>query len=153
MGYFDFELRPRYEETDQMGVVWHGNYYRYFEVARSEYLRALGYSYRGLEEAGIILPVVECSCRYRVAIHYDQQIIIRTTIETFQGVKISFLYQLLDKATGQLLAEGRTLHAFVDKAMRPLRVNRLDEAFVKTIEDAVAAGTDLHDEQDFQANQ
>ncbi|SCZ79905.1 acyl-CoA thioesterase [Acidaminobacter hydrogenoformans] len=137
MNHFDVEMRPRYEETDQMGVVWHGNYYRYFEVARCEYLRALGYSYRGLEEAGIILPVVESSCRYRVAILYDQEIIIRTVIETFKGVKISFLYQLLDKATGLLLAEGRTLHAFVDKEMRPLRVNRLDEAFVKKVKDAM----------------
>ena len=141
MKHFDFELRPRYEETDQMGVVWHGNYYRYFEVARTEYLRALGYSYRGLEEAGIILPVVESSCRYRVAILYDQEIVIRTTIEMFQGVKISFLYQLLDKATGQLLAEGRTLHAFVDKEMRPLRVNRLDETFVKTLKSAMGGDT------------
>ena len=137
MNYYDFEIRPRYEETDQMGVVYHGNYYRYFEVGRCEYLRSLGYSYRGLEEAGIILPVVESSCRYRVPILYDQEVIIRTFIETFKGVKIAFLYQLLDKETGQLLAEGQTLHAFVDKTMRPLRVSRLDEAFVKAIEDAM----------------
>ena len=137
MNHFDFEIRPRYEETDQMSVVYHGNYYRYFEVGRCEYLRALGYSYRGLEEAGIILPVVESSCRYRVPILYDQEIIIRTTIESFQGVKIAFLYQLLDKASGQLLAEGQTLHAFVGRDMRPLRISRLDKAFIKAVEDAM----------------
>lgn len=137
MNYYDFEIRPRYEETDQMGVVYHGNYYRYFEVGRCEYLRALGYSYRGLEETGIILPVVESSCRYRVPILYDQEIIIRTTIETFQGVKIAFHYQLLDKESGQLLAEGKTLHAFVDKDMHPLRISRLDKAFVSAVKAAM----------------
>ena len=137
MSHFDFIIRPRYEETDQMGVVYHGNYYRYFEVGRCEYLRALGYSYRGLEEAGISLPVVESRCRYRVPILYDQEIIIRTRIETFQGVKIAFDYQLLDQETGQLLAEGQTTHAFVGKDMKPLRIRRLDPPFVEKIKAAM----------------
>ena len=137
MSHFDFIIRPRYEETDQMGVVYHGNYYRYFEVGRCEYLRALGYSYRGLEEAGISLPVVESRCRYRVPILYDQEIIIRTRIETFQGVKIAFDYQLLDQETGQLLAEGHTTHAFVGKDMKPLRIQRLDPVFVEKIKETM----------------
>lgn len=133
MNHFDFEIRPRYEETDQMGVIYHGNYFRYFEVGRCEYLRALGYSYRGLEEKGIILPVVESSCRYIQPVVYDQEIIIRTTIASFKGVRISFHYQLVDKTIGQILAEGTTHHAFVDRDMRPLRISRLDHDFTAAV--------------------
>jgi acyl-CoA thioester hydrolase len=136
MNSFDFVIRPRYEETDQMGVIYHGNYYRYFEVGRCEFLRSLGYSYRGLEEKGIILPVIESRCRYIQPVVYDQEIIIRTTIETFKGARINFNYQVIDKASEQLLAEGTTHHAFVDRDLKPLRISRLDPVFVEAVRQA-----------------
>lgn len=133
MKTFDFVIRPRYEETDQMGMIYHGNYYRYFEVGRCEYLRSLGYSYRELEEIGIHLPVIETHCRYFQPVVYDLEIIIRTAIETFKGVKIAFRYQILDKDTERLLAEGLTVHAFVNRDMRPMKISRLNPEFLAAI--------------------
>ncbi|TZE83139.1 acyl-CoA thioesterase [Calorimonas adulescens] len=105
------KIRVRYEETDQMGVVYYSNYYRYFEVGRTDWFRNLGISYKKLEEMGIFLPVVESHCRYYHSIFYDDVITVKTIVTEFTGVRIRFDYAIYRDEENEKLAEGYTLLA------------------------------------------
>jgi len=111
------QLRVRYGETDQMGVVWHGNYILYFEAARTEAMRACGGSYRELEEAGVMMPVVEVGVRYIRPAHYDDLLTIVVRIEDPPGARMTFTYNVLNEE-GETLATGHTVLAFMDAATR-----------------------------------
>jgi acyl-CoA thioester hydrolase len=114
------EVRVRYAETDQMGIVYYANYLVWFEIGRVEVLRTLGLSYRMLElEHQCILPVVEASCRYRSPARYDDQILIETRPALLRGPVIKFAYTIWRKAPELeeqklLLAEGETVHVVCD---------------------------------------
>jgi acyl-CoA thioester hydrolase len=113
------EVRVRYAETDQMGIVYYANYLVWFEIGRVELLRALGLAYSQLEtEHQCILPVVEAKCRYRAPARYDDQILIETRPALMRGSVLKFAYRILRKAPeGQeptLLAEGETVHVVCD---------------------------------------
>ena len=123
-------LRVRYAETDQMGVVYYANYFVWFEVARTDLLRSLGWSYREMEEGGGALPVLEASCHYRRPARYDDEIEIRTDGRLTSPVRIEFDYEVHVRAEGQPIATGRTAHAAVTKAGKPCRLPaRIAEAF------------------------
>ena len=111
------QIRVRYAETDQMGVVWHGNYALYFEAARTEALRACGGSYRSLEESGVMMPVVEMGVRYHRPARYDDLLTVVTRIAAPAGARMRFDYEVLNEA-GELVADGHTLLAFVSAATR-----------------------------------
>jgi len=106
----------------------------WFEVGRSDYFRSLGYAYKRLEQEGIILPVVESSCRYIKPAMYDEEVLIRTQVEFQKGIRIGFKYEVLRKEDEELLAEGRTLHAFVGRDLKPIRFKALSEEFRAVIE-------------------
>ena len=113
------EVRVRYAETDQMGIVYYANYLVWFEIGRVELLRALGLTYNRLEiEHQCILPVIEASCRYRAPARYDDQIAIETRPSMLRGSILKFAYQVWRKATEaeerKLLAEGETVHVVCD---------------------------------------
>ena len=114
------EVRVRYAETDQMGVVYYANYLVWFELGRVEVLRTVGLSYKQLEqEHHLILPVIESHCRYRSPARYDDDIVIETRPGMLRGSIIKFEYQVFRKpgADGQgreLLAEGYTVHVVCD---------------------------------------
>jgi acyl-CoA thioester hydrolase len=117
------EVRVRYAETDQMGVVYYANYLVWFEIGRVEVLRSLGFSYRQLEqEHGCILPVIEATCRYRASARYDDQILIESRPALLRGPIIKFAYRILRKETDgsepTLLAEGETVHVVCDREMK-----------------------------------
>ncbi len=115
------KIRVRYAETDQMGVVWHGNYLQYFEEGRTEALRACGWSYRGLEEAGIMLPLVEAHLVYTRPAKYDDLLTVKTLIREPATARIRFEYEVRNEA-GEILVTGHTVLGFVDaKTMRPCR--------------------------------
>ena len=120
----DAYVRVRYQETDQMGVVYHGNYYTWFEVGRSDFFRSLGYSYAQLEREGIIMPVISSYCEYKLPAKYEDEVLIRTSINLMKGVKLEFNYKALRKSDNVLLAEGNTIHAFVDKSMKPVNLKK-----------------------------
>jgi acyl-CoA thioester hydrolase len=108
-------LRVRYSETDKMGIVYNGNYFTWFEIARTEYCRAFGKSYRGWEAQGYFLPVVESHCHYRYPASYDDTITLycRAPQEHMKPHSILFEYRVaLD--TDTLISEGWTKHAFVN---------------------------------------
>lgn len=117
-------IRVRYEETDQMGVVYHGNYFTWFDIGRTEFFRKLNIVYGQLEEEGILLPVIEANCEYIKPAKYDDEIIICTKLVKLKGVRLEFEYTLYRKKDNTLIAKGRTIHAFVDKNLKPINFKK-----------------------------
>ncbi len=112
-------LRVRYAETDQMGVVYHSNFFIWFEVGRVELLRQLGFSYKEMEEQdGCFIAVVDARCRYRSPARYDEEIVIRTHLKNVRGSLIHFGYEAVRAGDGALLADGETTHIVTDAGMR-----------------------------------
>jgi acyl-CoA thioester hydrolase len=119
MNICEFRVRVRYAETDQMGVVYHGNYAQYFEMGRVEWLRNLGVSYRSMEEEGIMLPVVSLTMNYKKPARYDDLLTVRTIFKKQESVKIEFDYEILNEG-GELLTTGNSILVFVNmKTGRP----------------------------------
>jgi acyl-CoA thioester hydrolase len=134
------EVRVRYAETDQMGIVYYANYFVWFEIGRVELLRALGLAYSQLEiEDRCILPVVDAKCRYRAPARYDDEILIETRPALLRGSVIKFAYRVLRKAPEgeeqKLLAEGETVHVVCDE-----QLNRkpLPERYVEALKAMIA---------------
>ena len=121
MDYHDFSFRVRYSETDQMGVVYHGNYPQYLEMGRVEWLRSLGVSYKSMEENGIILPVISISINFKKSAVYDDLLRVRTIIRKKPMVRIEFDYEIHNEK-GELLAVANTVLAFMDaKKNKPVK--------------------------------
>ena len=110
----EFPIRVRYEETDQGGVLYHGNYFTYFEVGRTELLRSLGFSYRKMEEDGTFAVVVKATCSYHKPARYDDLLTIRTTLVRITRVKIEYEHRVL--RDNEHLATGNITLAFVDRS-------------------------------------
>ena len=110
-------IRVRYAETDRMGLLHHANYIVYFEAARTEMLRAQGFSYRDIEDSGHFLVIVELTCKYKKPAYYDDLLTIKTVVEKVTHVKIVHRYEV--RRDGLLLAEGQSVLACVDKEGRP----------------------------------
>jgi acyl-CoA thioester hydrolase len=119
MKEYQFEVRVRYAETDQMGVVYHGNYAQYFEMGRVEWLRNLGVSYKWMEENGIMLPVVSLNINYKKPARYDDLLRVKTIFRKQTSVRIEFDYEIYNEQNELLTIAGSTL-VFVDmKTGRP----------------------------------
>ena len=95
--HFDYTLRTRYAETDQMGVVYYGNYPQYLELGRVEWLRAIGLTYKEMEAEGIMMPVVSLQIQYKKPALYDELITIRTKLKDLPSTKLFALYVALKK--------------------------------------------------------
>jgi acyl-CoA thioester hydrolase len=123
-------LRVRYAETDKMGVVYYANYLVWFEVARADLLRSLGWTYRDMETSGVTLPVIEAHCEYRRPARYDDEIEVRTDGRMLSPVRMEFRYEIVTKHDGTVAASGRTVHAALDPSGRPCRLPaRIREVF------------------------
>lgn len=119
MNFHQTQFRVRYSETDQMQVVYHGNYAQYFEVGRVEWLRNIGISYKWMEENGIMLPVVSLTMNYKKPARYDELLTLKTILKNQSTVKIEFDYELYNEG-GELLTTGNSILVFVDmKTGRP----------------------------------
>lgn len=120
MNFSSISFRVRYGETDQMGIVYHGNYLQYLEMGRVEWLRELGISYKSLEEKGIILPVISVRLKYLKSAAYDDLITVRTHLKKPPQVKIEFDYEILAD-NGDILVEANTVLAFMKRdSNRPM---------------------------------
>ncbi len=109
----EVNIRVRYAETDQMGYVYYGNYATYFEVARVETFRHLGFSYKAMEEEGILMPVLELKTKYIKAAKYDDLLTIKTTIADKPGVRIRFEYEVFNEQE-DLLTKAETTLVFIN---------------------------------------
>ena len=126
------QIRVRYAETDQMGVVYYGNYAQYFEVARAESIRHLGYTYKEMEEAGIIMPVVELHCKYLRAANYDDLLTIKSTVKELPADHRIEFYQEVFNEKGKLLTVGRVVLYFM--SAKDMSKATMPEALRKKLE-------------------
>jgi len=115
-------VRVRYAETDKMGIVYYANYLIWFEIGRTDWLRATGSTYRSMEEDGIQLPVIEAHCEYRQGARYDDDVEIRTSARKLSPVRVQFDYEAVRRPDGAVLATGHTVHATIDRSGRPVRM-------------------------------
>jgi len=107
-------LRVRYGETDQMGFVYYGVYAQYYEVGRVEAMRSLGFSYREMEESGVLMPVINLTVNYKKPAKYDDEVRIVTTVKEMPGVRITFHYECFNQKN-ELLNTGSVTLVFIDK--------------------------------------
>jgi acyl-CoA thioester hydrolase len=145
------ELRVRYAETDQMGVVYYANYLVWFEVGRVEFMRSLGFDYKQMElEDGCILPVVEANCRYRAPARYDDVILIEAGPVILKGSLLKFAYRVFRASNARegqmLLAEGETVHIVCDASMQKCL---MPERYAAPIRSAIRV-TDRDEQQDYE---
>lgn len=135
MEYHQTQIRVRYSETDQMGVVYHGNYAQYFEIGRVEWLRNKGISYKWMEDNGIMLPVVSLTINYKKPARYDELLTLKTILKKLSSVKIEFDYELYNEA-GELLTIANSILVFVDmKSGRPTAPPTYVSKVLKTIKE------------------
>ncbi|MBN1469175.1 MAG: acyl-CoA thioesterase [Fusobacteriaceae bacterium] len=124
--------RVYYNETDQMGRVYHANFLFWMEKARTEWLRVRGMSYKELEDSGIMLPVLDLSIKYINPVSYDEEVIIDVSIEEFTKLKVKFLYKFFNK-NNVIFAESKSTNVFTDKMGK---LKRLDnDIFLKIKEE------------------
>jgi acyl-CoA thioester hydrolase len=118
--FADTAVRVRYAETDQMGVVYHGNFFTWFEIGRVELCRQLGFEYKQMEtEDDCYIVVAEAQCRYKKPARFDDLLTIRTRVTGSKRRTIHFGYEILNSASGEQLATGETTHVVCDRLGRP----------------------------------
>ncbi len=116
------QLRVRYAETDQMGVVYHANYVVWMEVGRVEALRSIGLIYAEMEAAGLLVAVIGVSVEYKAAARYDDLVNVTARVVEIQSRMMKLHYEITRARDGALLARGETRHLFVNREMKPLRL-------------------------------
>jgi acyl-CoA thioester hydrolase len=118
--YSETAVRVRYAETDQMGVVYHANYFTWFEVGRVEWCRQNGFEYKKMEiEDDSFIVVAEARCRYKRPARFDDLLTVRTRVEESKRRTVKFAYEIVDQASGEVIAIGDTVHVICDKLGRP----------------------------------
>lgn len=135
------QMRVQYKDTDQMGVVHHGNYITWFEVARTEWMRHFGMSYHAIEEQGLLLPVLEANAVYKNSARFDDLVVLFTRVEAYSPIRLAFEYEARriseedwlangkESATeaepyGELLTTGKTTHMWVNEAWKPVKLHK-----------------------------
>ena len=114
------QLRVRYAETDQMGIVYYANYLVWFEIGRTDFCRQHGFTYRDMEQQdGLYIIVAEAKCRYKAPARYDDDILVRTSLRSVRRRVLVFSYEIYRKAGDEILAEGETVHVITDRDGRP----------------------------------
>lgn len=124
MIYKPYKHLVQYYETDQMGIVHHSNYIRWFEEARSFLLEENGFGYKKMEESGIISPVLSVNARYKSMTHYYDTVIINVKVIKYNGVKITLEYTVIDEKTGEVRCTGESEHCFLDTSGCPVSLKR-----------------------------
>jgi acyl-CoA thioester hydrolase len=128
---FTTEIRVRYVETDQMGFAHHSNYLHWFEVARTEWIRAFYKSYRLLEEEGVLLPLTGCALQYKQSAKYEDLLQITAWIESYNKVRMTFAYEVI--RDGEVITTGTTDHAFITRDGSIVRLDRSHPEFHEVI--------------------
>ncbi len=130
-------VRVRYQETDQMGVVYHSNYFVWFEIGRTEFFRELDLEYRVMEANNILVPVVDVGCKYKMPAKYDDELIIRTKAVSLKSVKIGFEYEILRALDDKILATGHTIHAFTSRDLKVINFKKDHQDIFNKIQNAI----------------
>lgn len=136
-------LRVRYQETDKMGVVYHGNYFTWFEVGRTEYFRRLGIPYKLFEEEGVAIPVRRINCSYHKPALYDDVVDVVTTLVRLTPARACFKYQVWrDK---ELLAQAESEHAFINGQGKPIALPKIASPLWEKLREALAGSSGIEE--------
>lgn len=121
---FETKVEVRYGETDKMGVVYHARYFPWFEIAREKYIEEFGMRYADFEARGLMMPLVDCYCKFRRGATYGDTVIIGVSLEKYGAAKCEFSYTVKRESDGELLATGSTKHGFVDFNFKPVNIKK-----------------------------
>ena len=128
------KIKVRYVETDQMGIVHHSKYYPWFEIARGEFITKIGMTYREIEEQGILMPVLESSCKYIEGAKYEDNLVIQSWISEFNPVKIIFNYNVIREEDNKIIAKGSTKHTFVNEDFKIVNIKKVKPEIFSRLE-------------------
>ncbi|ETT68633.1 thioesterase family protein [Paenibacillus sp. FSL H8-0457] len=153
--WFWTSFRVRYQESDQMGVVYHANYLNWFEIGRTEMIREMGFTYRGMEEEGVLLPVVDLDIKYRRPARYDDLVTIFTRMTAFSPLRIHYEYEVRllseqeqadlgargwhteSELPGALLTAGATRHVWLNREWKPARLDKCAPKLYDALKDTL----------------
>lgn len=122
-----YSHKVQYYETDQMKIVHHSNYIRWFEEARIDYMEQIGVSYAGLEERGFISPVLSVNCDFKSMTRFGETVHIITELKEFKNVKYKFAYTVIDSVTKEVRAKGESSHCFINNEGNVISLKREDK--------------------------
>ena len=132
-----FIRKAKYYETDQMGIIHHSNYIRWFEEARTDLMRQMGIGYEEMEEQGIISPVLSVTCEYKSMSHFGDTVLIIPILKFYNGIRMTIEYSVTDKDTGELRCVGETRHCFLTRDGKPVSLKKsyleMDRMFQKAL--------------------
>ena len=134
---FKYERRAYYHETDQMGIIHHSNYLKWMEEARIALMDKLGFSYKKMEDLGIISPVIFASCEYKKPVLFNDDVTICVSVEEYNGLKLTFNYEIINNKNGDVSTIGKTKHCFMkDNQIISLKrtLPEFHDVFVKFME-------------------
>ena len=137
MKIYKTDIRVPYADVDGMGIVYHANYIKYFEVGRTEYLREAGYPYAKLEEDGIWLPVASVRCEYKSPARYDDLLTVSTWVGDLKNATIVMAYEISRKGTDEIIARGETKHPITDDKLKPVRLRNINPGLYKIFAESV----------------
>jgi acyl-CoA thioester hydrolase len=126
--------KTQYYETDQMGIIHHSNYIRWFEEARVDMLEQLDLGYADMEAAGIIMPVLAVSCEYKKMTYFGETVEIGVRMTSLTGVKFSLEYEVKAQRTGELRCIGESRHCFLNKEGKPLNMKKMYPEIFETLQ-------------------
>lgn len=133
----DQDIEVRYSETDQMGIVYHANYLIWMEIGRTKLVEALGFQYTDMEKDGILSPVIDVQVSYKHPVKYGDIAIVKTWIEEYNGVKVTYGYEIFNKNDDQLAATGFTKHVCVkEQNFRPISLRKYNPGWHAAYEQA-----------------
>ena len=119
-----YQHKVQYYETDQMGIVHHSNYIRWFEEARMDFMEKMGMGYDQMEAAGILSPVLSVEAKYLRMVHFGDTVTIQTAIKEYNGIKLTVAYEIVNDKTGMVHCSGVTKHCFINKEGKPLSLKQ-----------------------------
>lgn len=132
------EIKVRYAETDQMGIVHHSRYFPWFEVARTEFLEEYGIQYGELEKQGVMFPLIKAQAEYHQGAKYGDTVLVKVQMKELRIVRCQLIYEVIRKADGALLVTGLTEHAFVDSAtFQPINLKKKQPMVWRQLEKAL----------------
>lgn len=120
----EYQHKTQYYETDQMGIIHHSNYIRWFEEARIAFMDQLGFTYAGMEKDGIISPVLSVSCEYKSMTRFGDTVSIEVEIEAYNGIKLELSYTVRDRETKEVRCVGKSSHCFLNREGKLLSLRK-----------------------------
>ncbi len=133
-----YEHKVQYYETDQMGIVHHSNYIRWFEEARTFILENMGFGYKEMEQSGIISPVLSITADYKTMTHFSDIVVVKAKVTTYNGIKLLLSYEVTDKETNEVRCTGESKHCFLNEEGKPISLKKsfpeIHKAFEKLLE-------------------